>query len=69
MPWSWDPLSLSGRARSFEDLAHSQAGSHQTFDHDEDESYEDNDDDDDDDYDVDDDVVNLAMIHSMISSS
>ena len=54
------------RARSSEDLAHSQAGSHQTFGHEEDEDYED---DDDDDYDVDDDDVNLAMIHSMISSS
>lgn len=69
------------RARSSEDLAHSQAGSHQTFGHDEDRNYEDSDKKKDGDdicsemmmmmmiMRTDDDDVNLAMIHSMISSS
>ena len=51
------------QARSFEDLAHSQEDFHQTFGHvDDDDADVDEDDDNDDD-------VNLAMIHSMISSS
>ena len=50
------------QARSFEDLAHSQEDFHQTFGHVDDDDKNDKDDDNDDD-------VNLAIIHSMISSS
>ena len=62
------------QARSFEDLAHSQEDFHQTFGHvDDDDADDDEDDDNDDDKnakdDDNDDDVNLAMIHSMISSS
>ena len=82
MLWSLGPLSWSTRGHSFEDLAHSQGDFHQTFGHDDDDDNDDDDDDvddddvdvddvdvDDDDDDDDDDDVNLAMIHSMISSS
>ena len=54
MLWSSGPLSWSTRGHSFEDLAHSQAGFHRTYDDDDDDSYDDYDDDSYDDYDYDD---------------
>ena len=62
MLWSLGPLSWSTRGHSFEDLAHSQAGFHRTYDDDDDydddsnNDYDGNDDDDDDGDSNDDDV-------------
>ena len=60
MLWSLGPLSWSTRGHSFEDLAHSQAGFHRTYDDDDD--YDDDYDDDSyDDYD-DEDLVKPLVI-------